>query len=346
MRRPSPRTTLLAIACAAAALTVAGCGSSGGDGGGASSPNASPPPPPPDVAAAQHPTAQQFPATRGRTLRQLADSLYSGGPQVALATSVYVPGRNRVAFGLIEHDGTLVYGDTAVYVARDEHAKARGPYLAPADSLQVRPAFRSETAAGDDVQAVYHAELDLPGPGRWLLLTATHAGEELIGGAATVTVARSSPIPAVGQRAPRVHTPTLASVGGDVAKIDTRVPPDDMHDVDLADVLGRQPVALLFATPALCRSRVCGPVTDVAEQLKSAYGNRVAFIHNEVYVDNDYAQGLRPQLRAFGLQSEPWLFAIDRDGRVVARLEGAFGVDEFRAAIEAALRGAPAAAGS
>jgi hypothetical protein len=282
--------------------------------------------------------AADFPATRGRTLRQLADSLYGGGPQVALATSDYTPGRERVAFGLIEHDGTLIYGNTAVYVARGEHAPARGPFLAPADSLQVRPAFRSQTSAGDTVKAVYHADVELPRPGRWLLLTVTRSGEELLGGAASVTVRRSSPVPAVGQAVPRVHTPTLASVGGDVGKIDTRVPPDDMHGVDLADVLGRRPVALLFATPALCRSRVCGPVADEAVQLESAYSDRIAFIHNEVYVDNDYAKGLRPQLRAFGLTSEPWLFAIDRHGRVAARLEGAFGIDEFRAALEAALR--------
>jgi hypothetical protein len=292
------------------------------------------------VAQAAHPTRADFPATRGRTLRQLANSLYGGGPEVALATTDYTPGRNRVAFGLIEHDGTLIYGNTAVYVARNEHGRAAGPFLAPADSLEVRPAFRSETAAGDDVTGVYHADVDLPGPGRWLLLMVVRSGEELLGGATAVTVRRSSPVPAVGDEAPRIHTPTVASVGGDVSKIDTRVPPDRLHD-DLADVIGRRPVALLFATPALCRSRVCGPVADEAVQLETAYGDRVTFIHNEVYVDNDPSKGLRPQLRAFGLTSEPWLFVIGRDGRIVARLEGAFGIDEFRAAIERGLSAPP-----
>jgi hypothetical protein len=339
-RLPTP-TALLALACAAAAIPTAGCGGSGTGGGGASSPNATPPPAPADVVQAAHPTRADFPAVRGRTLRQLANSLYGGGPDVALATTDYVPGRNRVAFGLIEQDGTLIYGNTAVYVARNERSRAIGPFLAPADSLEVRPAFRSETAAGDDVKGVYHADVELPGPGRWLLLTVTRSGEELLGGAATVTARKDSPVPAVGDEAPRVHTPTVASVGGDVSKIDTRVPPDRLHD-DLAEEIGRRPVALLFATPALCRSRVCGPVVDEAVQLQTAYGDRVAFIHNEVYVDNDPSKGLRPQLRAYGLTSEPWLFVIDRDGRVAARLEGAFGIDEFRAGIEQGLRGASA----
>lgn len=338
MSRLLPRNPSPWLACAAAALLAAGCGGSGGDGAGASSPNAAPPPPPPDVAAAQHPARADFPAPRGRTLERLAQSL-GGGPSVALATTDYTPGRNRVAFGLIGPDGAFLYGTTAVYVARGADAPVRGPFLAPADSLEVRPPFRS--AGDDDVKAAYHAQVELPRAGRWLLLAVTHSDGQLVGGAAELTVRNGSPVPAVGQPAPRVHTPTLASVGGDVAKIDTRVPPSDLHDVDLFDALGRRPVALLFATPALCRSRVCGPVADVAVQLKSAYGDRVDFIHNEVYVDNDPAKGLRPQLRAFGLATEPWLFTIDRDGRVAARLEGAFGVEEFRRAVEAALRGAP-----
>ena len=48
----------------------------------------------------------------------------------------------------------------------------------------------------------------------------------------------------------------------------------------------------------------------------------MAFIHQEVYVDNDAAKGLRPQLEAFDLRSEPWLFTFDKEGRVAARLEG------------------------
>ncbi len=338
MPRLPTRTTLLALACVAAAIPVAGCGGSDGDGGGASSPNASPPRPPPEVAAAQHPAKADFPGVRGQTLRDLADTL-SGGPAVALATAVHTPGPNRVAFGLIQPDGRFLYGRTAVYVARGESAPVRGPYPAPADSLEVRPAFRS--ASDEDVKAVYHAEVDLPRPGRWLMLTVTWMGDGFVGAAGELVVRRASGVPAVGDRAPRVHTPTAASVGGRVEEIDTRVPPADLHDEDLSDVLGRRPVALLFATPALCRSRVCGPVADVALQLKSAYGDRVAFIHNEVYVDNDPSKGLRPQLKAYGLTTEPWLFAIDADGRVAARLEGAFGVAEFREAVEQARRGTP-----
>ena len=81
---------------------------------------------------------------------------------------------------------------------------------------------------------------------------------------------RDSPkVAQVGERAPRVSTPTAASVGGDLAKIDTRQPPSSMPDVDLKDVLGKQPVVLNFATPALCETPGCGPVVDVAEKGKA-----------------------------------------------------------------------------
>jgi hypothetical protein len=106
-----------------------------------------------------------------------------------------------------------------------------------------------------------------------------------------------------------------------------------MHDQDYAEVIWRKPVVLLFATPALCQSRVCGPVVDVAEQVKRDFGDQVAFIHMEVYNDNDLNKGSRPQFQAFNLQTEPWLFVIDRKGVIRTAIEGAFSVPELEQAV-------------
>ena len=97
-------------------------------------------------------------------------------------------------------------------------------------------------------------------------------------------------------------------------------------------------IVLLFATPGLCRSRVCGPVTDVAEQVKSEYGGRADFIHVATYKDDDVKKGLSPQVQRWGLSSEPFLFTINRRGVVVSRIEGAFSVPELKAAVRRALR--------
>jgi hypothetical protein len=91
---------------------------------------------------------------------------------------------------------------------------------------------------------------------------------------------------------------------------------------------------LLFATPQFCQSRVCGPVVDVAEQVKQIYGDKAKFIHMEIYNENDPSKGVRPQVKAFHLPSEPWLFVIDRQGVIRKVIEGAFGVDQLTEAVK------------
>jgi hypothetical protein len=285
------------------------------------------------------PVSGEFPAPRGRNLLDLANSVARGQIALGLSTSVAVPGPYRFAFGLIGSDNHFVYGPSAVYVAPSRSAPAQGPYPAPIDSMLVQPQFQSTTVAQDPlaIKGIYEAQVPLSKPGLWAALVLTRTPQGWLAGVTQFLVRSSTNIPSVGQLPPRIHTPTAASVGGDLAKIDTRIPPDDMHRVDFASVIGRRPVALLFATPALCQSRVCGPVTDIVLQLEHEFGSRMTFIHNEVYVDNNAAKGLRPQLLAFHLQTEPWLFTFNREGRIAVRLEGAFGIRAARQAIEAAL---------
>ena len=325
-----------------AACALAGCGGSDGGGGGDATKNV-----PGEgglrakVQAAGAPAAADFPSADGRSLQQVADSM-TGGPEVGLATQQFTTGNNRLAFGVIDAQGAFVYGKTAVYVAPTPDAKARGPYPAPADVLVTDPAFRSRQAASESdlFAAVYAADVPLPKTGAWSVLVATQADGGLV--AAPTQIEVESPaqdqIPDVGEPAPETETDTVASAKGDEEAIDTRLPPaPELHEKSFADVVGKKPVALLFATPQLCQSRVCGPVTDIALQLKQKYGDRVDFIHQEVYVENDPNKGLRPPLKAFNLQSEPWLFVVGSDGKVTSRMEGSFGVKSFERAVNTAL---------
>ena len=291
----------------------------------------------PDAAA--DPSIDQFPAAGGRTLEQVAKEARPG-TNFAPGTGTYVPGENRIAFGLLNDQNEILYAPTAVYVARTPASPAKGPFLAPADSLVTEPPYRSQNAASDSdpFASIYAADVELPEAGNWSVLVLSDTGDGLIGATEGLRVAAKSPIPQIGDLAPVVSTDTVGDVS-DISKIDTRTPPDDMHGVDAADVIGEKPVALLFATPALCESRVCGPVTDIAEQLRDEYGDQVEFIHQEVYVDNDPSKGLRQPLLDFRLRSEPWLFTIDAEGRVTERLEGSFGVGEFEEAVNAAIDG-------
>jgi hypothetical protein len=338
---PTPRRLSAAVA-AAVAVALAGCGGSGATGSEGREPQAaSSATLRAQLKGATESQVGDFPATGGRSLQQVADALDLTGPQVGLAGSVFTVGDNRLAFGVIDEKSGFVYGKTAVYVADSPGARARGPYPAPADLLVTDPAFRSQTAAAeqDVFAAIYEAQVPLTRAGTASVLVVTKIGNQLAGAPTQVTVVPASrdQIPRPGEKPPKVTTDTVQSANGNLESIDTRVPPSDMHNANFADVIGKKPVALLFATPALCASRVCGPVVDVALQLKSTYGDRVEFIHQEVYVDNDANKGLRAPLRRFNLKTEPWLFVFDRSGRVTARLEGSFGFTAFERALKSAL---------
>ncbi len=342
------RRRWLAGVLGTAVFAVAGCGGSDADGGSTS--GSAPAPRGPSSAAlraqldkATKVTASDFEPAGGRTLRQVADALDGTGPQVSFASQTLTTGKDqRLAFGIVDEKTGFVYAPTALYLAPGgENGKALGPYPAPADLLITDAPFRSQNAAveSDPFAAIYETTVPLDAPGEYPVLAVSIVDGQRVGaaGSITVTAKDAEKIPDVGEPAPRVATDTLASAGGDVKKIDTRVPPSDMHEVSLKDALGQKPVALLFATPQLCQSRVCGPVVDIATQLKKTYGSRMTFIHQEVYKDNEVAKGLRQPLLDFKLRTEPWLFVMDQSGRITSRLEGSFGFRAFERAIKTGL---------
>jgi len=315
---------------AVVALVMAGCG------GDSSSDEQAPPPA----------RAQDFPSANGKSLRELMAKL-GAGPVLAPSGQEFRTGNQRVGFALFRRDRSQITdASVAVYAAPLGGGPAKGPYPARYESLDVRPQFQSRQTATDPNAAtsIYTTKIPFKKPGRYELLGIARRGNKLV--AATlpqagivVKGAADDQIPAVGSAPPRMHTPTKTSAGGDLASIDTRLPPSSMHDDDFADVLGKKPVVLLFATPQLCQSRVCGPVVDLAEQEKAKSENDdVSFIHMEVYNENRIDKGIRPQMVAFHLLSEPWLFTFNRSGKVAARIEGAFSQRELAEAIAAAKR--------
>ena len=289
--------------------------------------------------------APAFPKVGGRTLAELRQG-FGPGPRLASSVSELEPGHDRIAFALFDRTRRQI-GDlpVALYVATADGRDVRGPFHADYHSLEVSSRYRSQTVARDPdaAETIYVAHVDFPAPGRYSVVGVVQLDQRLVGAMPiTVTVRSRTRPPDVGAPAPRVHTPTTASVHGRLSLIDTRSPPDSMHADDLADVVGHRPVMLLFATPALCRSRICGPVVDELSELKGRRGRDAAFIHMEIYRNNDPRQGERSEVRAYALPSEPWLFAIDRNGRIAARIEGAFSEREASDALDAAMRGAPA----
>ena len=322
MRRP---LSILTVALGATALLAAGCGSSEVD---------TPPPAPPE------PSGQpaDFPQARGRTLAELGAE---AGRSLVFTPTVRSlrKGTNRFGFALYDVAGKQITGATvALYIAREDGTRVHGPYVARSESLKVSGPFKSRTTASDPdaAKAVYVADVPFHRWGRHVVTAiAKLDGRLVMTTPHSAHVARSaSDPPAVGDRAIRVHTRTMADVGGDASKLDTRTPPaEDLLRTDLADVLGRKPVVITFATPALCQSRVCGPVVDIVEQARSRAPAGVAWIHQEIWTDNNPGQGVQGPVAAWRLRTEPWTFVIDRSGRVAARFEGAFSAGELARAV-------------
>ena len=46
---------------------------------------------------------------------------------------------------------------------------------------------------------------------------------------------------------------------------------------------------------------------------------------------------MREPLSQFNLPSEPWLFVVDKTGKITARLEGSIGVQQFEDAVKSGL---------
>jgi hypothetical protein len=339
------RPTSIAVALVGALLLgglAVGCGSSGGATEGAEGP--------PPVAK-----PEDFPKAKGRALDEIAKQVGQGGPILAPSAPYVEPGSNRFGFALFDRSRAQIGGAAAViYVAPAGGGPAKGPFPARYESLEVKPQYESKTVAqdADSAKSLYVADVPFPRPGIYEALAIARLDNRLVATSALadpIQVVSRLKVPGVGDKAPVVHTATKAGVGGDLGKIDTRTPPDDMHDDDFADVAGRKPAIIVFATPQLCQSRVCGPVVDVAAQVKAEHPKDVTFIHQEIYKDNKIRQGCLPLRRPasecfqtpfvrFKLPSEPWMFAIDRRGKVVERIEGAYSVRELEHAVDLASR--------
>jgi hypothetical protein len=327
--RSSSRLLLLLFALSVPLVVVTGCGS--GDDGGDSNANT---PAQPEPAAKR----ETFPQTQGRTLPDIIGNLPSG-PVLAPSVSVLDKGSNRIGFALFDTAGKQLSGAAvALYIGNTDGSAAHGPYDARSESLKVSPQFESKQTATDpdSARAVYVADVPFKHNGKFAMLAIAKLDGRLVATSPISIQVGGKKItpPAVGDKAPVIHTLTPTDVAGDLSKIDTRIPPaPSLLKDDFADVVGKKPVVITFATPQLCQSRVCGPVVDVVDQVQAKVGDKVSFIHQEVYEDNEVNKGLRKQLQTYRLQTEPWTFVIDRTGIISTRFEGAFSSGELERAV-------------
>jgi hypothetical protein len=224
----------------------------------------------------------------------------------------------RIAFALADDSGRFIAGPPATLATKP-----------PGGTLGVPLPTALHADGLPKGRGVYVVELPLT-PGTW-------SGVVRVPGRVDAPLNWAvTPTPTVvvpGAKALVGPSPTTTATMG-VDPLCTRVPACPLHTVSLDQALGTgRPVAVMFATPARCQSRYCGPVLDQLLAVAGAYRERVQLIHVEIYKDST-SNALVPTVDQWKLPGEPWLFGIDRTGTVVGRLDGAMGTDEVRALLD------------
>ncbi len=181
----------------------------------------------------------------------------------------------------------------------------------------------------------------------------------------SLMVQLESEAPMVGQNAILADTLTVKDVP-DIKQLTSGPEPDPaLYQISLINALrSGKPTALLFATPNFCRTATCGPSVIVLSQLQKKFGDRMNFIHSEVYrypfgdsaklqaetiakadsegrspTPDELHAGLSDAMATWNLYSEPWLFLIDSKGIIAARYEGGITSEELTPSIEKLLAG-------
>lgn len=273
-----------------------------------------------------------------------------GEPQVLpiVISSERVVGRNRFVLGLLDPENNLIldaqvrfrfFRMTGGQPELGSEVEARPIIVAKSFVHEHETGVEERHEAGTTGAYVAYPEFDVPG--RWQVeIIAVRGGRELAPVRTEFEVSEGGIGLQVGDKAPRSHQPTTDDVD-DLSEIDSSFPlRPEMHTMTIAEAIeSGRPTVMAFATPAFCVSRVCGPIMDaVVDPLFEKYRGRVNFIHVEPYRLKEARQGvglfLTETMQEWKLQTEPWIFVLDRNGRIAAKFEGITSVGEVEEVLE------------
>ncbi|KPV49997.1 hypothetical protein SE17_29495 [Kouleothrix aurantiaca] len=276
------------------------------------------------------------------------------------AFSEAVAGKNRIAIGLVSNNTPLNEANAKVHLRFYNLDETNPQVKFESDASyfgQGLPAAFYVAYPNFDTAGNWGVEIAVQMPGQTQPVVSKNRLE----------VKQSSAVPNVGQPAISTKTLTVKDVP-DPKQLSSGTSIDPaMYQISLDEALKNgKPTALLFATPAFCRTATCGPSLDVMQGLQKTYGDKVNFIHVEVYkypfdqsvaaqeqaaataqkenrslTEAEAATGLAEAMVQWKLSSEPWLFLIDAKGVIAGRYEGGLTKEELGPAIEKLIAGQP-----
>jgi hypothetical protein len=265
----------------------------------------------------------------------------------------------RFTIGFFAADNrVLAYGDITLRFAFAGTADAPRPDITPGPPAEatflpiagqgVDPDHPGpELVAPSEARGVYGANgVRFDDVGNWVVTAEGEYDGRHFEAQAAFQVKAEPQVVAVGDPAPGTQNPLPGDPSVPPTAIDSRaddgeIPDPALHSTTIADALAAgRPVVVVVSTPVYCVSRFCGPITDEIDELAQEYGDRVAFVHLEVWGDFENqvvnpaaAEWIFP--RDGSDAREPWVFVIGADGVVQARFDNAATDAELRAAVEA-----------
>ena len=267
----------------------------------------------------------------------------------AIASSELVVGQNRFTLGLLDNKNVPVPDArvhfrffTLVGNQGTLRAEADATFIAPNRDAGLATTIEHKHADGtihvhvnvDAAVGVYIAQAQFTQAGKWAVEASFSTTDGRTGKVNAPFDVLSQPItPAVGQPAPRTRNPTARDVS-DLSLIDSAFMPNPaLHQESVADAIAAgRPALVAFVTPGYCESRMCGPEYEIVQKLLPSFGDKAAMIDIEVYKDpanHVYADAVKE----WGLQSEPYIFVINRSGIITAKFEGPTSLAEMEEAL-------------
>jgi hypothetical protein len=264
-----------------------------------------------------------------------------GGLIAQVASYELVAGEdNRLIVGLLTHENRLVVGGEVEFgfsFLGDEETSVPEPAGEATAGFLPLPGQEGTTFPGRptivspaEARGVYRAEaVTFDSPGFYEVEVRADLGNgDVRTATAAFQVVVEPAYPAPGDHAPRTENLILGSDAPEEA-IDSRagvegeIPDRELHRITIADALRRgRPALVVFSTPVYCVSQFCGPVTEMVAGLARDYRGTAEFIHVEIwrnFQEQVVNRGAAEWLLRKGDLTEPWVFLIGPDGRILAR---------------------------
>ena len=283
----------------------------------------------------------------------------SGGLNALVASYDLAVGEpQRFLVGLVTNDQQLVsFGQADLafsFLGDGEEAgdPVAGPTATgawqpiPGQELEATP---TEATVGDAVDGVgvYAArDVEFDQPGFWQVDVTVDIDGDPRRAEAAFQVFEEREVVGVGDPAPKTVNHLPGAAGVPVKAVDSRaeqdgtVPDPELHSMTVADAIASgKPTMIVVATPVYCVSRFCGPITDAVQDLAQRFGDRMNFVHIEVWRDfeaRELNKAAAEWIYPPGIEEakEPWVWVIGADGIIVARFDNVASEAELAAAVD------------